>query len=84
MDIAIGCRVPVVSLGRQLGIVRARGAVTEGRMFELEEESDNTADTLEVALAGIRAEARHSHHCSGESVTATITNMSVRTWMTSS
>ena len=66
MDIAIGCRVPVVSLGRQLGIVRTRGTVTEGRMFELEEESDNAADTLEVALAGIRAEARHGHHCSGD------------------
>ena len=51
MDIAIGCRIPVVSLGSQLGIVGTRRAVTEGRVFELEEKTDNPADTLEVALA---------------------------------
>ena len=39
-------------------------------MFELEEEPDNAADTLEVALARVRAEARHCHHCGGDVQTA--------------
>ena len=48
VDIVMGCRIPVVSLRRQLGAVGTRCAVTEGRVFELEEKADNAADTLEA------------------------------------
>ena len=41
VDIAIGCRIPVVSLRRQLGVVGTRCAATEGRMFKLDAQRQN-------------------------------------------